>query len=372
MLADLGIDFSPLNHILKDSGFPASISVSLEKKAGFMGSSAEVNVLQYKGEKRNIRDIEKIIDRFHLSPFVKDRSKRAFKRLAQIEASCHGIGEEEVHFHELGAIDTIVDIVGAFWGIEKLNVERVLCSHLPWFEGEVLCAHGVLPLPAPATLHLLQNKPLYPTSITDEIITPTGALVLDEIVDEFSTGFKGYIKKSGIGWGKREIKGVSFNGIRGILFYPHISYREEEIILLETNIDHLSGEEIGDLFDIFLNKKALDVIYIPAVMKKNRPGGILKILCYSQHKDIIVREVFKFTHTLGIRVLPITRYVAERNTKKVLTEIGEIEVKEYSIEGEKYFRIEYESLKKISRKKGISLDRARELIMGYINSGTRK
>ncbi len=367
MLSDLGVDFSPLNKTFEQANFPALISVREETKSGLIGSSVEVRSLEEGITRRNLQDIQKIIEGFSLASSIKERSKRAFKKLARIEAKCHGIEEKDVHFHELGAIDTIVDIVGAFWGIEQLNISRVLSSYLPWFEGQVSCEHGILPLPAPATLSLLKGKPFYPTSINEEIITPTGALLLDELVDEFVSGFQGSIKASGIGWGKRDIRGVAFNGLRGILFSPSCIWREEDVVVLETNIDHLSGEEVGNIFETLLSKGAFDVLYVPVIMKKNRPGGILKVLCPLVAKDEMVREVFNITHTLGIRMLSVTRYILERKKKKVVTEMGEVEIKEYYIEGKKYFRIEYESLKRIAREKGISIYQARQILLKSIS-----
>ncbi len=366
LLSDLGTDFSPLNAILEKSPFSVRILTRRMVKEGLKGTIAEV--VSKGGEVfRSLAEIEDLIDGLSLSSRVKSYSKKAFKTLARIEAECHGIGVEEVHFHELGAIDTIVDIVGAFWGVESLGIEGVVCSPLPWFEGEVECAHGRLPLPAPATLRLLKGKPIYSTSIKGEIITPTGALLLDMLVDEFKWGFDGRILRSGMGWGHNKIEGVNLNALRGVLFCRKEEDTSiEEVCVLETNIDHLSGEEMGYLFEVLFEYGALDVVYLPAVMKKNRPGGILQVMCHLPQREKLLQQIFTHTHSLGIRSSFVSRVVVDRRNKRISTPLGEVEVKEYHIGGKVFFRIEYNSIRRIARERDISFFEVKRLLEPFV------
>lgn len=215
-LCDLGLDTVSLQEAFCAAGVKLSVSAPEHKRRGLVGRQLVIEH-EYEQPLRLLPDILKIIDGLDVPKIVKKRSAAAFQRLAEVEASVHGTSVDKVHFHEVGAVDTLVDVVGAFYGIDALGIEEVLCGTLPWFRGRVHCAHGILPLPAPATLKLLEGKPVMPTQIEMEIITPTGALILDQVVDAYTTGPDGTIIKSGMAWGTHDPGPESF-GLRLILF----------------------------------------------------------------------------------------------------------------------------------------------------------
>jgi hypothetical protein len=296
-----------------------------------------------------------------LSSRVRGRSSQAFQRLAATEARVHGQDIEDVHFHEVGAADTIVDVVGFFWGLEALEISEVMCSDLPWFTGEVDTEHGRLPLPAPATAVLLQGKPVYPTDFSQEIITPTGALIADQAVDRFESGPMGELVQGGTGWGEMDL-GSMPNGLRGFVFKAGTASRER-IVVLETTLDHLTGEELGDCLQVLLQAGALDVIYIPGVMKKNRPGGILQVLCRPEQEQGLLQTLFDHSLTLGIRRQDVQRVVLPRRATTLDTGLGRIQAKEMDLgQDGKVVRPEHEALKALSEKTGRSVAQLRHLL----------
>jgi hypothetical protein len=215
-LCDLGLELKPLQQAFCEAGVQVSVEAPLYTRRGLVGRQLAIGH-SYDQPLRLLPDILRIIDALQVSEEVKTKSSAAFERLAQVEAAVHGTTVDKVHFHEVGAVDTLVDVVGAFYGLDALGIDEVLCGTLPWFRGRVHCAHGILPLPAPATLKLLEGKPVTATNIEMEIITPTGALILDQVVDAFSTGPCGTIIRSGLAWGTHDPGPESF-GLRLVLF----------------------------------------------------------------------------------------------------------------------------------------------------------
>ena len=359
VLADLGLDLKPFQDILNQAGLDVRIESGKESRQGLTGTGVRISAL---GEQplRHLTPILDLIDRAGLSSEVKSKSRKAFQRLAEVEAQVHGQSVQEVHFHEVGAVDTIADVVGVFWGLEQLGISQVSCSDLPWFNGEVAAEHGTLPLPAPATAVLLQGKPVYPTAFDQEIITPTGALIVDQAVNQFASGPQGQILGVGTGWGEMEL-GDTPNGLRGVMFTSGMS-RLEQIVVLETNIDHLTGEELGDCLQVLHRAGALDVLYIPGVMKKNRPGGILQALCRPEHEQDLLQVMFAHSLTLGIRRQDVQRVVLPRRQASLETGLGKIQAKEMDLGQEKVLRPEYEALKALSEKTGRSVAQLRHLL----------
>lgn len=357
-LADLGVVFAPLQAAFESAGVDVVIEALDATDHGLAGKRMHIQG-QAEQPLRYLPDLLGIIHRLPVSKFVRAASARAFSRLAEVEARVHGYQVEDVHFHEIGAVDTLVDVVGAFWALEALGIQRVTCSHLPWFSGTVACAHGCLPLPAPATLELLQGKPVYPSAFRQEIITPTGALLADQVVDAFTAGPAGRLGASGLGLGNLELDMV--NGLRAYLVRGH-DPGFERVVVLETNIDHLTGEEMGAALGAILDSGALDVIFLPGVMKKNRPGGLLQVLC--RPKDAVrVREtVFAQTMTLGIRITETRRAVLPRQASTRPSIFGELAVKEMVVEGSQYSRPEFEALKKMAKRTGRSVAQLRYLL----------
>ena len=205
-----------LERALRGAGLEVTVSCPETRKSGLAGRRL---ALEHAVDQplRHLSDILAMVDAMGLGDALRGRVARAFKRLAEVEARVHGMDVAEVHFHEVGAVDTVVDVAGAFLGLDALGVGRVTAGPLPWFTGMVDCAHGRLPLPAPATLELLRGKPVYPTEIQREIITPTGALILDQAVDAFGPGPEGVVLGSGTGWGDLDL-GPACTGLRAILY----------------------------------------------------------------------------------------------------------------------------------------------------------
>lgn len=214
-LADLGYDPALLQEALRVAGLDVALSCPRTERRGLAGRTLSI-VFPEAQPLRHLPDILRILSAMPLPPRVRERSARAFERLAEAEAAVHGISVDQVHFHEVGAVDTLADVAGAFHALHVLGVDRVTCGPLPWFTGTVRCAHGVLPLPAPATLELLKGKPVFPTDFTQEIITPTGALILDQCVDAFASGPQGRVLATGTGYGTLDL-GPDGHGLRAVL-----------------------------------------------------------------------------------------------------------------------------------------------------------
>jgi uncharacterized protein (TIGR00299 family) protein len=358
VMADLGVDFAPLQSAFVQAGVNVEIRALDARDKGIAGKRMQISAPKAQ-PLRHLADLTAIVRALHVSQAVRLRSEDAFARLAEVEAGVHGCALHEVHFHEVGAVDTLVDVVGAFWALEALDVRRVTCSRVPWFSGTVRCAHGLMPLPAPATTVLLQGKPVYPTEFQGELITPTGALLLDRIVDEFTFGPTGCLNRSGLGLGTMELPTV--NGLRALLLAgdgPGL----ERVMVLETNVDHLTGEEIGGVFGVLLGEGALDVLFLPGVMKKNRPGGLLQVLCRPEELARIRDLVFAQTLTLGLRITETTRAVLPRVAATRPTPWGEVAAKETVVGGERYARPEFEALQALAERTGRSVAQLRYLL----------
>ncbi len=371
-LTDLGLDLHVLESALRAAGLPVNLACRSSTRKGLSGKLLEIEAGANQPLRR-LADITAILADLPLPEEVKRRSLAAIERLGHVEARVHGVPVEDVHFHEVGAVDTIVDVVGAFWGLNVLQVQQVFASALPWFEGTVDCAHGTLPLPAPAVVELLKNKPVYPTKLAAELITPTGALLLDQIVTEFGRQPRGKLLGCGMGLGRTELVELP-NVLRCFLVdaeamdvttasRSHLAETTtEDVVVLETNIDHLTGEELGACFEGLLADGALDVLFLPGVMKKNRPGGLLQVIC--RPKDLAAMELAVFSHSmsLGLRRRHVERVVLKRTTAIRNTPIGALLVKQTTINEQDYSRPEFEALKQLATRTGRSVAQLRYLL----------
>lgn len=370
-MADLGLDLKPLADMLTQAGAEVRIDVHPAQCCGLQGTRVQVVPMEDVPPLRTLEQIRPLIEATTFSPRVRARAVQAFERLAQVEAEVHGAAVSEVHFHEVGALDTVVDILGCFWVLEKLGVDRVACSSLPWFQGSVDCAHGTLPLPAPATVSLLQGKPVFPTSFCAELITPTGALIVDQIVSDFGSAPQGTLVQSGTGWGHIDLSPTP-NGLRAFLFaQPSCPEQEvvESVMILESNVDHLTGEEIGSVYAPLFAAGALDIIYLPGVMKKNRPGGLLQVLCRKQDLDQVQACFVDQTMTLGLRRREMERLILPRQNENRETKWGPIESKVVSWQDHKWSRPEFEALQELAQKTGRSVVQLRYLLQGLEGEG---
>lgn len=352
-LADAGLDLAPLAAIMAPL---AVLAAPAETRRGLAGRRLDI-VPVGDPPLRHLPEVLAALEGLALPATVKRRSAAAFRRLAEVEAAVHGVGVERIHFHEVGAVDTIVDVAGAFWALETLGATRCTASSAPWSTGTVTCAHGDLPLPAPATVRLLQGRPVHPAGPRGELITPTGALLLDQLPALHAEGPEGVLMASGLGYGSRP----QGEGLRVFLtarpaLRPGEERAEERakerIWVLETNLDHLTGEELGVAIQEIMAAGALDVLYVPGVMKKNRPGGLLQALADEAGLAAVETAVFRQTCTLGLRLTPTWRKVAPRRACSQATPWGEVAAKRAVVAGETVVRPELDALRALAKTTG--------------------
>lgn len=350
-LADTGIDFGGLEQVIKQAGIQVRIDIKAEKRSGISGKLAHISW----EEGQPLRKLEQIvpfIQRMDVSEEIKTKSIQAFLRLAEVEAEVHGVGKESIHFHETGAVDTLVDIVGVFWALQTLGISGVTACPLPWFGGEVRISHGLVSLPAPATAALMRGKSICPSNFDWEVVTPTGALLVDQLVADFQNGFQGKCLTEGLGFGSVN-KG--FNGLRIFVWEEgRDDFLQDQVWLLESNIDHLTGEELGCFFEKIMQAGALDVIFLQGIMKKNRPGGQLQVLCANENLARVREEFFRLTLTLGIRISRVSRNILSRKDRNISLQGETVQAKETFFSGGSYLRPEMESLSRLAEKKGMS------------------
>jgi uncharacterized protein (TIGR00299 family) protein len=279
---------------------------------------------------RGYSDITAMIEKSGLSSTVKDRAQRVFRRIGDAEAKIHGIPLEEVHFHEIGAVDSIVDIVGACIAVEALGVDEFQASPPRLGSGFVETAHGRFPVPAPATLELLKGIPVQSSSDPVELVTPTGAALLAEFCTKFGPMPTMSIEKIGYGAGSRDLEKAP-NVLRAVLGESAGDSRRysetDSVAVIETNIDDMNPQLYGDVMERLLAAGALDVFLTPVQMKKNRPGTLLTVLCERNGVDALTELILTHTTSFGVRVHEAQRRKLAREIVTVKTKFGEIEVK---------------------------------------------
>lgn len=281
---------------------------------------------------RNLQDILDLIDQGDLTDSVKEKARQVFRRLAEAEAEVHRTTPEKIHFHEVGAVDSICDIIGCLIALESLQVDRVICSPLPLCSGTIQCEHGLLPLPAPATLQLLKGVPMRQTGIEGELVTPTGAVLAVTLAHSFSSMPGMIIERVGYGMGTRDL-GIP-NILRAIIgeaeelaISPADVGNHDEIMVLECSIDDLNPEIYPYLIEKLLATGAADAFLSPIIMKRGRPGVLLTVLTDPEKWSQLAKIIFQETSTLGIRMRREMRRVLLRETVKVNTPYGMVTVK---------------------------------------------
>ena len=300
----------------------------------------------------SMHDIEHIVrDHLHVSDKVREDIISVYGLVAQAESKVHGRPVNEIHFHEVGNMDAVADIAAVCYLLDRLGVDRVVASPVHVGSGQVRCAHGILPVPAPATAHILQDVPIYGGSIKGELCTPTGAALLKHFVSDF--GPMPVMKTSQIGYGMGKKDFEAANCVRVMI--GETGAAGDSIVMLSCNIDDMTGEEIGFAMDRLFDAGARDVFTTPVGMKKNRPGTMLSVICKDDDKEDIVKAVFKYTTTIGIREERMNRYVLDRRTETVETEYGPVRCKVssgYGVERKKY---EYDDMTRIAAERDLSL-----------------
>jgi uncharacterized protein (TIGR00299 family) protein len=304
---------------------------------------------------RTFRRVRALLRKARLAPRVRARSLDVFERLARAEGRIHGVPIERVHFHEVGAIDALGDVVGVCAAVEALGVTRITCSPLPLGHGRVDTAHGPIPLPAPATLELLRGVPTHPYDVAWETVTPTGAALLVALVDEF--GAMPALRPLAQGFGAgNDRKGPLPNVLRAVLGELDPEYGHDRVALLETNLDDMSPEHMPFLMERLLEDGALDVALVPQLMKKGRPGQLLRVLARPVDADRLARRVLTDSSALGVRVQIVPRLVRARGSRTVSTPYGAIRLKLAGAKGNgASAKPEYESCARAARRHRVSI-----------------
>ena len=304
-------------------------------------------------EHRNLHDVCEIIDNSDIDEESKDLAKRIFMRVAKAESKVHNKPLDEVHFHEVGAIDSIVDIVGTAILINKIHPDKIISSVVNDGHGFIECAHGTMAVPVPATSEIFANSNVEfrQIDIDTELVTPTGAAIIAELSSEFTTLPAMKIKKIGWGAGTKDLK------IPNVLkvYYGEMQEQNQKIVVMETNIDDCSGEILGYTEDLLFQNGALDVFYTPIFMKKNRPAYRLTVVCKEPDIQKLQNIIFKETTTIGIRYRYEYRTELEREPITINTKYGTLQAKKVVNNGETYIYPEYESVKELAEKNHIPL-----------------
>ncbi len=304
---------------------------------------------------RHLSDIVKLIDASKLTPRQKDLAKRIFTRLGEAEAKVHGISIEKVHFHEVGAVDSIADIVGCAIAFDLLGIERVECSPVPTGTGFIEIAHGRCSVPAPATGELLKNVPIAPSSVEAELTTPTGAAIVAALAQRFGPPPAMKIASIGYGAGQRDLRQQA-NVLRVLIGEVTGEVNVETLVLLETNLDDMPGEHVGFALEQLLTAGALDAWTTAISMKKNRPGVLLSVLCAASEIDKLETILLRETTTLGVRRTTVARRALPRKNSHVHSKLGRIDGKIATLpDGTRRFSPEYEHCRTIALTQRLTL-----------------
>jgi uncharacterized protein (TIGR00299 family) protein len=275
---------------------------------------------------RTVADINRLIDGSALSRSGRDRAKELFARLGEAEAVIHGTPLDQVHLHEVGALDSIIDIVGTVFAMETLGVDRVVASPLNVGSGMVRTAHGLYPIPAPATVRLLRNAPIYAGAQKVEMVTPTGALLVTGYAQEFGPVPPMRVTQIGYGAGNRDFADMP-NVMRVIIGESDAAVASHTVVVIEAEIDDMNPQIFGVLMDHLLAQGSLDVFYTPIQMKKNRPGTLLSVIAAPTDRQALTGTIFRETTTIGVRYREMTRECLDRRTVTVSTAVGEVRIK---------------------------------------------
>ena len=339
------------------------LETSIAARMHIHGQQVKVVVEDQDNHPRDYQEIKTLIQESPLTETVKQLSLKIFTRLAEAEASIHNCPKERVHFHELGGEDAIIDIVGAALGVEWLEIGKISASEIPLGRGFITCNHGRLPVPAPATLALLDGVPIYGTEVPYELVTPTGAAIITCLAEDFGAMPRMRIRQTGYGVGTRELDERP-NLLRVIIGEPGGVYELEWVSVVETNIDDMNPEIFGFVMERLFEDGALDVIWIPVFMKKNRPGTMIQVICKDSDREAIVRRILTETTATGIRHYRAERCKLARRLKEVVTSYGKVRVKEVvNPMGSVAVVPEYEACKRIALEKNIPLKAVYEAIV---------
>jgi uncharacterized protein (TIGR00299 family) protein len=355
-LIDLGLPVAELQELLAALGLgDVALSVRQVTKEHLTGLQVEID----SGDRQPARTYRKICDLISGAPLtagVKERSLTMFRLLGEVEARIHGQPLDMVHFHELGGLDTIVDVVGVAFGVERLGISRVFCSPLPMGWGMIAAGHGRLPNPAPATLELLKGLPVYGTDLPGELVTPTGAVILKALQAQYEPCPAMTLSRIGYGAGSRDLPGHP-NLLRLYLGTPLTVAPglRETVLVLETHLDDMNPEWYEPLCSGLLAAGALDVALSPIQMKKSRPGVRLTVIAPPAAKEGLLDKLFADSTTLGVRIMEVERVTARRWPETINTPYGPLQVKVMEYGGRRRVLPEYEACRRMAEAQGVPL-----------------
>lgn len=359
-LIDAGVPADAVRDAITSLGLPIEIEIEKVRKGGFAATYVRVEAPE-EDTHRHLPDVEAILSRGRLTDRQRELALRIFRRLAEAEAAAHGMPLDRVHFHEVGALDSIADIAGAAVALDLLGAERITSRSVPTGHGTVKCAHGIMPIPTPGTAALLKGVPLAPSPIQAELTTPTGAAILTTVVQEWTETPALTIEQIGHGAGTKNFPEQP-NLLRvfvGEATRPGLApggYEADQVWVLETNLDDLPAEVIGYCFEHLLAAGALDVFTTPIQMKKSRPGVLLSVLAPLEALPALEEVLFRETTTLGVRRYAVTRHKLHREARTVETPWGPVQGKIAWREGRPpTFSPEYEDCARLAQEQGIAL-----------------
>lgn len=369
-LLDLGVDFGEFNREVARLELDVNLSCAKVNVNGIMGSRFLIEQVHITTH-RHLPDIRKIIENSSLKIDIKDKSLAVFDKLAAAEAQVHGVPPEQIHFHEIGAVDTIVDIVGTFICLDLLNVSQVYASPLPWSQGFVDIEHGRYPLPAPATALLLKGVPCFSAPVAMELVTPTGAALITSLASSFGPMPDCTPLAIGYGAGTKVREDRVPNLLRVIKggLTPSLKAGQESVAILEAEVDDLNPELLGYLFETLLqDEDVLDLYTSPVMMKKNRPGFLLTIIARPAAVDKVAGMLFRESTTLGVRHRLQARTILPRHYESIQTPWGPVRIKVAHLpEGELRAKPEFEDCRAIATAHNLPLPQVYAAINQLLN-----
>lgn len=356
-LVDAGLDPRSLTEALRGMGLEA-VSIELSERASAGVRGVGVRVIEAGAPRRDWRELRTLLEGADLSPTVRDGALSALRALAEAEAHVHALAPDDVHFHEIGAADTLADTLGVALGLEALGIRELVASPVAVGRGTVTTEHGELAVPTPATALLLDGMPIAPGAASGELTTPTGAALLATFVTRFGAVPAMTVRRTGTGCGMRDL---GMPNVCRLLIGEPITQEagHDAVVVLESNIDHLTPEELAIVADRLREAGALDVWQAPIVMKKGRAAVMLSVLAGEQDAPRLAERVITEAGTLGVRVLPADRRLVERDVSRIATSLGTARFKIAIMPGEeRVLRVESDDAARIAAERGLPVAEA--------------
>lgn len=307
-----------------------------------------------------MHEIERLIAGLRVPERVREHALAVYKRIAQAESRVHGVPVTEIHFHEVGALDAVADITAVCLLMDAIGAQQVSISPIHVGSGQVKCAHGILPVPAPATAEILKGVPIYGGEIRGELCTPTGAALLRHFADHFGPMPVMKVQAVGYGMGKKDFPAA--NCVRAML--GETEHETDSVLELSCNVDDMTAEAIGFAMDRLFAGGAREVYTVPVGMKKSRPGTLIRVICEERDREEMLKLLFRHTTTIGVREAVLKRYILGRTVETLHTPYGDVRRKTSSGCGVSRTKYEYDDLSRIAKERGLSLEEVRSLLNG--------